>query len=232
MRAMILGAGRGTRLGSLRVPKILVDVNGEPLLARQLRYLAREGIERVVVNAHHLAEQVSAFASSEALPLALEVVVEPELLGTAGGVRNALGSLGDASFLVLYGDVLVDAPLAPLVGRHRTARADGTLAVYATTEVKGKGVITTHSDGRIRSFLEKRATDVNEPSLVNAGIYVLEPEFIRARVPLGARADFGEHVFPAALHAGDLLVAYILPSPVLDVGTPEALAAARNASRD
>jgi NDP-sugar pyrophosphorylase family protein len=89
---MVLGAGRGTRLASLglEVPKILVDVSGEPLLARQLRYLDGEGVDRVVVNAHHMADKVLAFARERSGPPELIVVSEPELLGTAGGVRNAI----------------------------------------------------------------------------------------------------------------------------------------------
>ena len=57
---MILAAGRGTRLGALgrTTPKVLVEIGGQPLLARQLSYLAEAGVERVVVNAHHLAEQI------------------------------------------------------------------------------------------------------------------------------------------------------------------------------
>src|SRR3954471_19880334 len=114
---MILAAGRGTRLGplGLTVPKILVEIGGEPLLARQLRYLEREGAQRVVLNAHHLADQIADFVNGYPGPLELVLLVEPKLLGTARGVGNALPYLGDGAFLVLYGDVLVDEPLAPLI---------------------------------------------------------------------------------------------------------------------
>src|ERR1035441_6413429 len=122
---MLLGAGRGTRLGALglTVPKILVDVGGEPLLARQLRYLAREGAERVVVNAHHLADQVEAFAAQHTGPPELVVVREDELLGTAGGVRNALPELGTEPFVVLYGDVRSEEHTSELQSlRHLVCR--------------------------------------------------------------------------------------------------------------
>ena len=68
MNAMILAAGRGTRLGQLgqTVPKVLVDVGGEPLLARQIPYLKDSGIERIVINAHHLADQIQSFAAAHA----------------------------------------------------------------------------------------------------------------------------------------------------------------------
>src|SRR2546421_11150208 len=105
MNAMVLAAGRGTRLGTLgrRIAQVLVDVGGEPLLARQLRYLAREDATRVVVNAHHLAEQIQAFVAAYEGSLELVYVYEQRLLGTAGGVRNALSLLGTEPFVVLYG---------------------------------------------------------------------------------------------------------------------------------
>src|SRR5919198_1359825 len=117
MNVMLLAAGHGTRLGALgeRTAKILVDVGGEPLLARQLRYLAREGAERVVVNAHHRAEQIQAFVAAHEGSLDLVCVYEERLLGTAGGVRNALSLLGPEPFVVLSGDVLIDEPPPPVV---------------------------------------------------------------------------------------------------------------------
>ena len=129
MNAMLLAAGRGTRLRSVEpdVPKALVEIAGEPLLARQLRYLEGHGIARVVVNAHHMADQVLTFAGEYRGPLQLVVVVEPQLLGTAGGVRNALGELGDDPFIVLYGDVLTAEPLAPMVKRHARRGVVATL---------------------------------------------------------------------------------------------------------
>ncbi|MGH2868772.1 MAG: nucleotidyltransferase family protein, partial [Solirubrobacteraceae bacterium] len=208
---MLLGAGRGTRLASLglNVPKILVDVGGEPLLARQLRYLAREGAERVVVNAHHLAEQVEDFAAQHTGPPELVVVTEPELLGTAGGVRNALPLLGSEPFVVLYGDVLTDAPLAPLLEAHARSGAAATLAVYESQETEGKGTIEVDSGGRIVAFREKQAHAGEGPTLINAGLYVLNVGFVTKSVPEREVCDFGHRTFPRALE-NDVLRAYRL----------------------
>jgi NDP-sugar pyrophosphorylase family protein len=131
VNAMILAAGKGTRLGFLgrTIPKVLLPVGGRPLLERHLNYLAREGFTRVVVNAHHLAPQVEAFVASYRGPLHVCCIVEESLLGTAGGVRSALPQLGRDSFLVLYGDVLVDEPLGPMMEFHRRKGVLATLAV-------------------------------------------------------------------------------------------------------
>jgi NDP-sugar pyrophosphorylase family protein len=214
VQVMVLGAGRGSRLATLDlgVPKILAPVAGEPLLARQLRYLLAEGADRVVVNAHHLADQVIAFAQAHP---ALDVVVEEELLGTAGGVRNALDRFAAGPIVVLYGDVIVDEPLAPLLAAHA---GDATLTVYASSEVEGKGVIQVDGD-RIVRFVEK-GEEVAVPALINAGIYVVERELLETYVPAGSVSDFGHDVFPAALADGRDLRAYSLRKPVLDIGTP------------
>lgn len=224
MQVMVLGAGRGTRLAGLGlgVPKILVPINGEPLLSRQLRYLAGEGARRVVVNAHHLAGQVERFAVAHRPPPELVVVCEPELLGTAGGVRNALAHFGPEPIVVLYGDVLTDARLERLLAAHADAGAQATLAVYESEDTRDKGTVTVDREDRVTRFVEK-ADGQPGPALINAGIYAVQPAFMAGAVQAGAFADFGRDVFPAALDAGDLLRVHRLEMPVLDIGTPASL---------
>ncbi len=228
MNAMLLAAGRGTRLRSVEpgVPKVLVEIAGEPLLARQLRYLESQGISRVVVNAHHLADQVLAFAHEYRGSLDLVVVVESELMGTAGGVRNALPRLGDDPFIVLYGDVLTDEPLTAMVESNARRDAVATLAVYESTETDGKGTIEVDMSDLVTGFSEKGTTEQDASALINAGIYVIRPSFARG-IPDGLPSDFGHDVFPAALARGERLAIHRLSSPVLDVGIPATLELAR-----
>jgi len=222
---MILAAGRGTRLGTIgeETPKILLEIGGEPLLSRHLRYLEREGVRRVVVNAHHLAEQVQRFVNAYRGPIELTVLVESTLLGTAGAVRNALPELGPGPFVVLYGDVLIEEPLEPLVDAHRRAGATATLTVYESTATAGKGVVEIDGAGRVLRFAEKRQ---DGPGLVNAGLYVLEHRLVAA-LPPGIPLDFGHDVLPAAVARDEIVFAYRLPDEVIDIGTPEALSLAR-----
>jgi mannose-1-phosphate guanylyltransferase len=230
MEVMLLAAGRGTRLQNLGlgVPKILVDVGGEPLLAHQLRYVEREGATRVVINAHHLAEQVLAFASRYDGPLELLTIVEPRLLGTAGAVRNALHLFRESPFVVLYGDVLIDATIADVLRAHRESGAVATLTAYESGDLEGKGVLDVDGSGRVTGFVEKGRTSGR--GLVNAGLYVVERSLI-AELPPGVELDFGHDVLPTALADRATLHAYRLGSPVIDVGTPAALALAQQRSR-
>jgi mannose-1-phosphate guanylyltransferase len=228
MDAMILGAGRGTRLQALgrSLPKVLVPVGDRPLLERQLEYLEREGFTRVVVNAFHLGDQVERFVDGYEGPLAVECIVEPRLLGTAGAVRNALDRLTPGPCFVLYGDVVVGEPIAAMLALHRRMAADATLAVYAADSTEGKGVVEADAAGRVTAFREKAGRG---PGLVNAGLYVVETALLEALVDPGRAADFGHDVFPAALARGARLLVHELSAPVIDIGTPEGLAAARAA---
>jgi mannose-1-phosphate guanylyltransferase len=227
MKAMILAAGRGTRLGGLgqTTPKVLIEVNGRPLLGRQLDYLARNGVDQVVINAHHQAAKIASFLKTYSGPLGLVCVIEERLLGTAGGVRNALDHLQPGPFLVLYGDVLVDAPLKPILGLHREMNASATLAVHEAESSEGKGVVEVDQLGRIRRFTEKGA-QTEGPSLINSGVYILESSLIEM-IPRGVESDFGSDLFPAAVELGLPLYAARLAEPVIDIGTPEGLALAR-----
>lgn len=230
MNGMILAAGRGTRLGQLgqTMPKALVELGDEPLLARQIRYLSNGGVERIVINAHHLHEQIEDFVAAHPRAADIDVVVEPELLGTAGGVRNALPKLGDQPFVVLYGDVIVDEPIAAIQRAHdRANNATATIALYHSEEIEGKGTVTLAPDGSVTAFREKVATSVEGGAYVNAGLYVIDPDLM-SELPAGVPLDFGHDVFPEALAQGKTIAAHILSDPVIDIGTPSMLQIARH----
>lgn len=225
---MILAAGRGTRLGKLgrNVPKVLVDIGGRPLLDRHLAYLALLGVRRVVINAYHLSEQVESFVESYAGDLEVVCVREDRLLGTAGGVRNALELLAPGPFVVLYGDVVVRQPLDLMLEFHRTNGGCATVAVHRAESAEGKGIVGVQHTGRVTSFLEKEPR-ADGPALVNSGIYVLESDLV-ASVPPGVFCDFGIDVFPGALAQGLPIYAYELTTPVIDIGTENGLSLARS----
>lgn len=227
--ALILAAGKGTRLGDLgrQVPKVLIPIGGRPLLDRHLEHLEREGVGRVFINAHHLADQLVEHVAGYRGPLEIEVLVEPTLLGTAGAAVNALGMLGDDAFFVIYGDVMLFEPLAPIIRTHLNSGAVATLAVYKRDNTRAKGVVEIDSHGRVQSFVEQDP-DRTGPGLVNAGLYLVGPALL-ADSPRNAFLDFGHDVFPDALRMGQHLQTHLIPS-VLDIGTPEDLASARGVS--
>ena len=229
VNAMVLAAGLGTRLGVVgrETPKVLIDIGGAPLLARHFSYLEVEGFDRVVINAHHLAPRIQSFVEAYDGPLEVICVLEEELLGTAGGVRNALDLLEPSPFLVLYGDVLLRESTQAMVEFHREREAVATLAVHDADSAEGKGVVHVDASGRVTTFAEKKRRSVG-PALINSGVYIIESDIVAALEP-GEVSDFGMDVFPAALSEGWPLFAYRLRCPVIDIGTTEGLALARSA---
>jgi len=217
MRAVVLGAGYGTRLGPLTAatPKILVEVAGEPLLARQLRYLAGQGVTEVALNVHHLRERVHEYVRSAPLPVPVRLYDEPELLGTAGALLPMREQLLDEPFVLLYGDVVTDMDLRALL---RALRGTATLSYYVSTVTEGKGLLELDDTERVVAFAEKPERP-RGAAAVNAGVYALDPAIL-ALVP--ERGDFGYDVWPRLLAAGELYGCRV-DAYVADVGSPEVL---------
>jgi N-acetyl-alpha-D-muramate 1-phosphate uridylyltransferase len=117
MKVMLLAAGRGERLRPLTdsTPKPLLPIAGEPLIAHQLHWLARAGLTDVVINLHHLGEQIRAHVGNgRQYGVNVCYSVERERLETGGGIVHALPLLGDAPFIVLNGDIWTDYPFTQL----------------------------------------------------------------------------------------------------------------------
>lgn len=144
--ALILAAGFGTRLRplTLELPKPAVPVGDRPLIAHVAAACRRGGASRLVANAHHGHAQLSAIIQQ--LRLDIEVVVEPDIRGTAGGVAGARGLLGDGAVLVWNGDILTDAPVAELL---RLARERDAMVLAVSPRPRGEGSVGLDAAGAV-----------------------------------------------------------------------------------
>jgi len=201
MRAMVMAAGLGTRLRPLtyEVPKPLVPVANRPIMEHVLRLLAQHGLGEVIANLHWFPDTVrERFGDGSASGVELTYRFEPELLGTAGGVRNVRDFFGSEPFLVMAADPLTDVDLADLVQAHRSHGGIATLAVKRVSNVSEYGVVISGSDGRIQGFQEKPDPAEALSDLASCMIYVLEPE-VFDYFPDAPAVDFALDVFPALL---------------------------------
>lgn len=228
MKAMVLAAGEGTRLRplTLTLPKPLVPIANEPLLARTLRLLAGQNVRDVAVNLHYRAEKISGALGDPARLGLRTLFFSPEetLLGTAGAVRRVGPTFLDETFLVLYGDNLYRFDIEPLVAFHREkAKTSGAVATIATFEAQNPsacGLVITDADGRVTRFQEKPPPEEVFTNTANAGVYVLEPEIFRY-LPAGEDPlDWGKEVFPSLLDLG-IIFSRPLGGYLQDTGTPE-----------
>lgn len=196
------------------VPKGLVPVAGIPFLDLQIRQLAGAGIEEflLAVGTHQLASW-EAFASSRD---GVKLVVEQTPLDTAGPVRQALADLDDR-FMVVNGDVVIEADLSAYLGRVPEA-ATATLALVEVEDTSPYGVVVLDDAGMVEAFVEKPRPEEAPARTVNAGMYVISRSAIEA-YPAG-RLSFERVVFPDLAAAGTL-GGVVIDGRWMDIGTPE-----------
>ncbi|HLQ32081.1 MAG TPA: nucleotidyltransferase family protein [Chloroflexota bacterium] len=227
MKALILAAGEGTRLGALTRgrPKPMLPVGGRPLLEHQLDLLRHHGIIEVAINLHYKPQSIVEYlGDGSRFGVSITYSSETRLLGSAGAAKR-LGWFFRDSFLVMYGDLLTDLDLSLLMERHRTSSGLATLALCSPDDPTRCGMVEVSAEGRVREFIEKPTAEVVQGHLANAGIYVLEPEVL-TYIPPDRPWDFGYDVFPSMLALGLPLFAYQVPGYVLDIGTPDRYAQA------
>jgi mannose-1-phosphate guanylyltransferase len=218
--AVILVGGQGTRLRPLtdRTRKDMLPLVDRPLLAYTFEHLARHGVERAIVSCGYLPDQIRAGFGDRHGSVALEYAVEDEPLGTGGAIGFAGRDLG-SSFFALNGDSLREADLGELVRFHRSTGAKATILLTPVSDPSRYGLVRTASDGRVSSFLEKPRAEEIDTDLINAGLYVLEPEVLDL-VTSDRAVSIERDVFPRLADEGSVY-GIALTGYWLDVGTPE-----------
>jgi len=228
-RAMVLAAGLGTRMRPFngQAPKPLVRVGGKALIDHVLDRLADTGVERAVVNVHHLADQIEQHLQARQRP---QIVISDErdaLLGTGGGVVKALAALGDAPFFHVNSDTIWIDGVKPNLGLLAAAfapdRMDALLLLAPTTTsigYAGRGDFAMAPDGRLTWRGERDVVP-----FVYAGAAILAPALFRD-APAGA---FPLTTLWRRAAEAERLYGLRLEGVWMHVGTPEAVAAAEAA---
>ena len=210
---MILAAGRGTRLAPLTesMPKPMIPISSEPLIVHQIRWLHRGGVREIVINLHHLGEQIrSRLGSGGDLGVKIHYSDEPALLDTGGGIKNALHHFGDAPFLVLNGDLWTNYRFKDLV----SSSIDGPhLVLVPATE--GREASFFMAGDQVRRGAENDLTFASI-SVVNRRLFDGTPD-----TPFSMR-----DLYFAAADAGTL-TGEIFTGTWIDIGTHDALKAVR-----
>lgn len=185
--AFVLGAGLGTRLKSLttRRPKPLIPVVNRPLITYAFEHLRAVGVERFVVNTHWRAEAYdTAFPEGEYDGVAVALRHEsPQVLETAGGLKNVEDLLGSEAFFVYNGDILSDLPLDPAIRAHQDNGNEVTMVLRSKDGPLQ--VAFDEASGRIRD-IGKRVDAASDPRFLFTGIYIVEPKFL-TRIPLATK---------------------------------------------
>lgn len=216
-----MAGGVGTRLRPLTtaVPKALLPIVGEPMLARVVHLLADHGVDRCVVTLQHQASVVlKYFSTDRVVDIDLRFLTEPRPLGTAGSVRYAQNWLDDDDILVMSGDCLTDMDLRALYFRHRETGADLTIALARRGDPRNYGVVTVDEDGRVRSMIEKPSWAEVTDDTVNTGVYIVSPSVLSA-IPLNEPRDWATDVIPDLLARGARVFGEVMEGYWEDVGS-------------
>lgn len=223
--AVILVGGEGTRLRPLttRTPKPMLPLVDRPLLAYTFEHLARHGVDRAILSCGYLPTELESHFGDRYGELALSYRVEPSPLGTGGGIRfgAAPGEEGGIAetFVALNGDVLHGADLGAMLAFHREKGAAGTVLLVPVDDPSRYGLVRRTPDARVSAFVEKPRAEEIDTNLINAGLYILEPEVLDLIAP-DTVVSIERDVFPRLVEAGSLY-GFELDGYWRDVGTPE-----------
>jgi len=220
--ALLLTAGLGTRLDPLtRVrAKPAIPVAGEPLVRRILAWLAANGVTDVVLNLHHLPETLAAVVGdgSDLGVRARYSWEQPQVLGSAGGPRQALAILGAGSFFLVNGDTLTDVSLRALGAAHDASGALVTLALVPNTEPHRYGGVQLDADGSVAGFPRRGGAAVGSFHFI--GVQAVSADVFRA-LPQGTPVNSIGSVYDTLIAAQRGSVrGFVCGAQFWDVGTP------------
>jgi len=233
MKAMILAAGKGTRVRPIThtTPKPMIPILQKPVMEFLLELLRQHGFNEIMVNVSHLAEEIeNYFRDGQRFGVQIAYSFEGriedgeligEALGSAGGLKRIqdFQPFFDDTFVVLCGDALIDLDLTEAVRRHREKGAMASLITKRVPrdEVSSYGVVVTDDDGRVLSFQEKPPVEEAASDMINTGIYIFEPAVLDF-IPSGETFDIGSDLFPKLVKAGAPFYALPMEFEWVDIG--------------
>ncbi len=224
MKAILLAGGKGTRLRplTLHTPKPIVPIFDRPFLRYQIDLLKQvPEIDEIVLSLNYQPGRIQeVFGDGTELGIHIRYVVEPTPLGTGGAIKFAAGPNVTEPVVVFNGDVLTSVDLPALIALHRERKAKATITLTPVDNPTAYGLVETDAQKNIKAFIEKPSADKITTNLINAGIYVLEPDTFD-RIPPETAWSIERAYFPSLIERGETFVAYEYRGYWIDIGTPE-----------
>jgi mannose-1-phosphate guanylyltransferase len=233
MKAMILAAGKGTRVRPITqtIPKPMIPILQKPVMEFLVELLRQHGFDEIMVNVSHLADVIeNYFRDGQKFGVQIAYSFEGriedgemigEALGSAGGMKRIqdFSPFFDDTFVVLCGDALIDLDLTAAVKWHREKGAIATIVMKSVPreEVPSYGVVVTDESGKIKAFQEKPSVEEALSTDINTGIYIFEPEIFKY-IPSGEEYDIGSQLFPALVAEGAPFYGITMDFEWVDIG--------------
>ncbi|MGB3493689.1 MAG: NDP-sugar synthase [Elainellaceae cyanobacterium] len=233
MKAMILAAGKGTRVRPITytIPKPMIPILQKPVMEFLLELLRQHGFDEIMVNVSHLANEIeSYFRDGQRFGVQIAYSFEGRIedgelvgdaIGSAGGMKRIqdFSPFFDDTFIVLCGDALIDLDLSEAVRFHREKGSIATIVMKSVPreEVSSYGVVVTDDEGRIKTFQEKPSIEEALSTDINTGIYIFEPEVLQY-VPSGTPFDIGGDLFPKLVESNAPFYGVSMDFQWIDIG--------------
>ncbi len=222
MKAFILAAGKGDRLGSLTatVPKPMLELAGKPILEHNILMCKNAGVEDIFINLHYLPNKITDyFGDGAKLGVNIKYNYEPELLGTAGGILFFLNNLKEEPFYVIYGDNYTEFDLKDLKDYHESVNSEFTIALHRVDDISRSGVVQLGENNEIINFIEKPIMDHIEEGWVNSGIYLINSGVMDDLVK--QNSDFAYDIIPQVINRNDKIYGYKIKNDLWAIDTPD-----------
>jgi mannose-1-phosphate guanylyltransferase len=233
MKAMILAAGKGTRVRPITytIPKPLIPILQKPVMEFLLELLRQHGFDQIMVNVSHLANEIeNYFRDGQRFGVQLaysfegrivDGVLVGEAVGSAGGMRRIqdFSPFFDDTFVVLCGDALIDLDLSAAVKWHRAKGSIATVIMKSVPreEVPSYGIVVTDEEGRVKTFQEKPKVEEALSTNISTGIYIFEPEIFNY-IPSGENFDIGSQLFPKLVEKNAPFYGLVMDFEWVDIG--------------
>lgn len=223
MKALLLAAGLGTRLRPLteKIPKCLVPINGVPLIEIWLEKLSNAGINKFLINTHHLSHEVEQFISKSRYRDNITAVYEENLLGTAGTLIKNKNFFEGGDGLLIHADNYCLANMDEFIYtfKMRPKKSLMVMMTFFTDNPSQCGIVEIDKEGIVIQFHEKK---INPPgNIANGAIYILSGEMLRILDGIAPdnATNFSTDIIPLLL--GRISTHHTLDK-LVDIGTPEA----------
>ncbi|MFH1354006.1 MAG: sugar phosphate nucleotidyltransferase [bacterium] len=222
-QAVILASGEGVKMRpfTYEIPKPLIPVKDKPLLEYGITLLRNHGIKDIIITVSHLGRKIANhFKDGSKLGVNITYVHESRPSGTGGALRSARKHLGDAPFIILYGDVLLDLDLTEFLQTHQNIKAAvGTLALTSVADPSAYGAVKLRGS-RVVEFSEKPFISGDTSRLVFSGCAAFDQSVFNFFTKKRGRLSLEQDIFPRLIEQGRLY-GYPFEGHWYDVSTPE-----------
>lgn len=234
MKAMILAAGKGTRVRPLtnKIPKPMIPIVTKPTIEFLIELLKAHNVTEIMINISHLGWLIQDYLRNGSKygvnigysfegKLLPDGTLETKPIGSAGGMKLIQERYGffDETFIVLCGDAIVDLDITKAFEFHKSKGALATIITKKVSkdQVSNYGIVVTDAESKVLSFQEKPSPEEAKSDIANTGIYIFEPEIFE-HIPSGEFYDIGSQLFPKLVDEGKPIYALSMDFNWLDIG--------------